>query len=49
MVVTYVADGGYGHPDHIRTREVARGPVVATGIPSKLYYTASPKSLALRV
>jgi len=49
VVVTYAEDGGYGHPDHIRTHQVARGAVLATGVPQKLYYTAFPKSLAMRV
>ncbi|MGC1185410.1 MAG: PIG-L family deacetylase [Candidatus Dormiibacterota bacterium] len=49
VVVTYGEDGGYGHPDHIRTHQVARGAVLATGIPQKLYYTVFPKSLAMRV
>jgi LmbE family N-acetylglucosaminyl deacetylase len=49
VVITYGEDGGYGHPDHIRTHQVARGAVLATGIPSKLYYTVFPKSLARRV
>jgi len=49
VVITYGEDGGYGHPDHIRAHQVARGAVLATGIPSKLYYTAFPKSLARRV
>jgi LmbE family N-acetylglucosaminyl deacetylase len=49
VVVTYGEDGGYGHPDHVRTHQVTRGAVVAAGIPSKLYYTVFPKSLARRV
>ncbi|HVB13699.1 MAG TPA: PIG-L family deacetylase [Candidatus Dormibacteraeota bacterium] len=49
VVVTYGPDGGYGHPDHIRAHEVARGATIKTGIPSKLYYTIFPKSLARRV
>lgn len=49
VVITYGEDGGYGHPDHVRTHQVARGAVLATGIPSKLYYTVFPKSLASRV
>ncbi len=49
VVVTYDQDGGYGHPDHIRTHEVARAATMRTGIPRKLYYTAFPKSLARRV
>jgi len=49
VVVTYGEDGGYGHPDHIRTHQVTRGAVLATGLPRKLYYTVFPKSLAARV
>jgi LmbE family N-acetylglucosaminyl deacetylase len=49
VVVTYGEDGGYGHPDHIRAHQVARGAVLATSLPSKLYYTVFPKSLARRV
>jgi len=49
VVITYGEDGGYGHPDHIRAHQVARGAVLATGIPTKLYYTVFPKSLARRV
>ena len=49
VVVTYGEDGGYGHPDHIRTHQVARGAVLASGSVSKLYYTVFPKSLARRV
>ncbi|MGH7698227.1 MAG: PIG-L family deacetylase [Candidatus Dormibacteria bacterium] len=49
VVVTYDQTGGYGHPDHIRAHEAAEGAARATGIPSKLYYTAFPKSLASRV
>ena len=49
VVITYGEDGGYGHPDHIRTHQVARSAFLSTGIPRKLYYTAFPKSLARRV
>ncbi|MFZ0995065.1 MAG: PIG-L family deacetylase [Candidatus Dormiibacterota bacterium] len=49
VVITYSEDGGYGHPDHVRTHQVARGAFISTGIPSKLYYTAFPKSLARRL
>jgi LmbE family N-acetylglucosaminyl deacetylase len=49
VVVTYDQDGGYRHPDHIRAHEVARAATIKTGIPSKLYYTVFPKSLARRV
>jgi LmbE family N-acetylglucosaminyl deacetylase len=49
VVLTYGEDGGYGHPDHIRAHEVAKGAVLATEIPVKVYYTVFPKSLARRV
>lgn len=49
VVVSYGEDGGYGHPDHVRAHQVARGAVIASGIPSKFYYTVFPKSLARRV
>ncbi|MGH7641892.1 MAG: PIG-L family deacetylase [Candidatus Dormibacteria bacterium] len=49
VLVSYAEDGGYGHPDHIRTHQVARGAFLATSIPRKFYYTVFPKSLARRV
>jgi LmbE family N-acetylglucosaminyl deacetylase len=49
VVVTYGEDGGYGHPDHIRTHQVTMAAVAATDVPLKVYYTAFPKSLARRV
>jgi LmbE family N-acetylglucosaminyl deacetylase len=49
VVITYAEDGGYGHPDHVRTHQVGRDAFLSSGIPSKLYYTAFPKSLARRV
>jgi LmbE family N-acetylglucosaminyl deacetylase len=49
VVVTYGADGGYGHPDHVRTHHVATQAVQTTGLPKKLYHTVFPKSLARRV
>ncbi len=49
VLVTYDQDGGYGHPDHVRTHQVARAAGLDSGIPSKLYYAAFPKSLARRV
>jgi N-acetyl-1-D-myo-inositol-2-amino-2-deoxy-alpha-D-glucopyranoside deacetylase len=57
VVVTYDANGAYGHPDHIRAHDVttraftaAADPAFApeTGSPwqpSKLYHTAVPKSM----
>ncbi len=44
VVVTYDANGFYGHPDHIQAHRVAMAASAATGIPDKLYYTAVPKS-----
>ncbi|MGC1406463.1 MAG: PIG-L family deacetylase, partial [Candidatus Dormiibacterota bacterium] len=49
VVISYGEDGGYGHPDHIRTHLAARGAFLSAGVSSKLYYTAFPKSLARRV
>lgn len=44
ILVSYDEQGGYGHPDHIRTHELAREAALRTGIPRKLYYTAFAKS-----
>ncbi|MBW8486119.1 PIG-L family deacetylase [Actinomadura parmotrematis] len=44
VVVTYDANGGYGHPDHIQAHRVAVAAAESTGIPDKLYYTAVPRS-----
>ena len=44
VVVTYDANGFYGHPDHIMAHRVAVVAVAASGIPAKLYYTAVPRS-----
>ncbi|MGH7640231.1 MAG: PIG-L family deacetylase [Candidatus Dormibacteria bacterium] len=49
VLVTYDESGGYGHPDHIRTHQVARESALRSGIPLKLYYAVFPKSLARRV
>ena len=57
VVVTYDENGGYGHPDHIQAHRVAVAAFDAAGDPayapeagepwrpSKLYYTAFPKSV----
>ncbi len=50
VVVTYDANGDYGHPDHIQAHRVAVAAVEAAApdwTVAKLYYTAFPKS-ALR-
>jgi LmbE family N-acetylglucosaminyl deacetylase len=44
VVVTYDANGFYGHPDHIQAHRIATAAVQATGIPAKLYHTAVPRS-----
>ena len=60
VVITYDENGGYGHPDHIRAHQAAVGGFEAAGDPSyqpevgepwqpsKLYYTAMPKSVIQR-
>ncbi|MBV8300415.1 MAG: PIG-L family deacetylase [Candidatus Dormibacteraeota bacterium] len=60
VVLTYDANGGYGHPDHIQTHRVALLATEASGSPlypdegdhwriSKLYYSAFPVSWARRI
>ncbi len=44
VLVTYDESGGYGHPDHIRTHQLAVAAAAATGIPEKVYHTAIPRS-----
>ncbi len=44
VVVTYDANGFYGHPDHIMAHRIATAATRSTGIPSKLYHTAVPRS-----
>src|SRR3954452_23183148 len=57
VMITYDENGGYGHPDHIQAHRVAVAAFDAAGDPSyqpdlgepwqpsKLYYTALPKSV----
>ena len=47
VVVTYDANGFYGHPDHIMAHRLAMIATAATGIPDRLYYTAVPRSLLM--
>jgi N-acetyl-1-D-myo-inositol-2-amino-2-deoxy-alpha-D-glucopyranoside deacetylase len=51
VVITYDANGGYGHPDHIQAHRVAMRAVelaAAEGIgPDKVYWTAVPRSVML--
>jgi LmbE family N-acetylglucosaminyl deacetylase len=44
VVVTYDPNGFYGHPDHIQAHRITVAADRLTGIPSKLYYTAVPRS-----
>ncbi len=44
VVVTYDANGFYGHPDHIMAHRIATAATETTGIPSKLYHTTIPRS-----
>ncbi|MHB8220874.1 MAG: PIG-L family deacetylase [Acidimicrobiales bacterium] len=44
VVVTYDADGFYGHPDHVQAHLVTVAATDATGIPAKLYYVTVPRS-----
>jgi N-acetyl-1-D-myo-inositol-2-amino-2-deoxy-alpha-D-glucopyranoside deacetylase len=49
VVVTYDSDGTYGHPDHIKAHHVTNAALALLEKegwrPSKLYYTAIPRSL----
>ncbi len=49
VVVTYDANGNYGHPDHIQAHRAAVAAAEATGIPAKFYYSAVPKSAFVRL
>jgi LmbE family N-acetylglucosaminyl deacetylase len=44
VVVTYDANGFYGHPDHIQAHRITVAAVEATAIAKKLYYPVIPKS-----
>lgn len=44
VVVTYDANGFYGHPDHIQAHRITVAALKATPIPDKLYYPGIPKS-----
>ncbi|WP_232660479.1 N-acetyl-1-D-myo-inositol-2-amino-2-deoxy-alpha-D-glucopyranoside deacetylase [Pseudonocardia sp. TRM90224] len=42
VVLTYGADGGYGHPDHVRAHEITVAAVER--VPARLYFTAIARS-----
>jgi LmbE family N-acetylglucosaminyl deacetylase len=44
VVVTYDANGFYGHPDHIQAHRITMAAAERTGIPDKVYFTAVPRS-----
>ena len=44
VVVTYDANGSYGHPDHIQAHRIALHASEVTGIPAKVYFTGIPRS-----
>jgi LmbE family N-acetylglucosaminyl deacetylase len=45
VLITYDADGLYGHPDHIQAHRAAMGAAEQTGIPQKIYEIAFPRSM----
>jgi LmbE family N-acetylglucosaminyl deacetylase len=45
VVVTYDANGFYGHPDHIQAHRVTVAAAEATGIPAKVYFPTFPRSI----
>jgi LmbE family N-acetylglucosaminyl deacetylase len=49
VVVTYFDNSGYNHPDHLKAHVVTRKAVDASGIPSKLYLIARPRSYRERM
>jgi LmbE family N-acetylglucosaminyl deacetylase len=44
VVVTYDANGFYGHPDHIQAHRITMAAAESSGIPDKVYFTAVPRS-----
>jgi LmbE family N-acetylglucosaminyl deacetylase len=44
VVVTYDANGFYGHPDHIKAHQATMAAVAETGIAAKVYWTTAPRS-----
>jgi N-acetyl-1-D-myo-inositol-2-amino-2-deoxy-alpha-D-glucopyranoside deacetylase len=48
VIVTYDANGAYGHPDHIQAHRVTLRAHELTGQAAKLYATAMPRSVLAR-
>jgi LmbE family N-acetylglucosaminyl deacetylase len=44
VVVTYDANGFYGHPDHIQAHRVTMAAAGMTGIPAKVYWTTASRA-----
>jgi LmbE family N-acetylglucosaminyl deacetylase len=44
VVVTYAADGFYGHPDHIQTHRVTRAALESTASQARLFFPVIPAS-----
>jgi LmbE family N-acetylglucosaminyl deacetylase len=44
IMVTYDANGFYGHPDHIMAHRITMAAASSSGIPAKVYHTAVPRS-----
>jgi LmbE family N-acetylglucosaminyl deacetylase len=49
VVVTYFANSGYNHPDHLKAHDVTVRAVGESGIPQKLYLIARPRSYRERL
>jgi LmbE family N-acetylglucosaminyl deacetylase len=45
VIVTYDANGFYGHPDHIQAHRITMAAVEQTGSDAKVYWTTVPKSM----
>jgi LmbE family N-acetylglucosaminyl deacetylase len=49
VVITYFANSGYNHPDHLKAHDVTRAAIERSDIPSKLYLIARPRSYRERL
>jgi LmbE family N-acetylglucosaminyl deacetylase len=49
VVVTYFANSGYNHPDHLKAHDITERAVKDSGIPRKLYLIARPRSYRERM
>jgi LmbE family N-acetylglucosaminyl deacetylase len=45
VVVTYDANGFYGHPDHIQAHRITIAAAESTGIPQKIFFPTFPRSI----